>query len=159
MPVNKVYKLTKAKHDELVKELEFLNNTRKKEIEDLLKEARAFGDLSENAEYEEAKNEQGKLYSRITEIDNILSNHVILDGAHVSEVVDTGCRITVEDLALEEREEYQIVGSQEASPMDMLISDESPFGQAVLGKRVGDEFSVETPSGEILKYKIIEIKS
>ena len=127
----KEIKLTQESLDSYKEELEYLKTTRADEVAEQLKEARSFGDLSENAEYDEAKNEQGKLYSRIAEL--------------------------VKDLEEDEEEEYHFVGSQEADPMEGKISDESPFGKAMLGKKAGAIVEVEAPAG-IIKYQIIKIE-
>ncbi len=153
----KTYKLTKERLQELRDELAWMKNVREKEIADLIKEARSFGDLSENSEYDEAKNEQGKMFSRMAEVENILSNYEIIDSSNVkTDEVMTGCKVTVMDMSDESREEYVIVGSQEADPYKGRISDESPFGEALIGRHVGDVVSVTAPAGSI-EYKIIEI--
>ena len=155
--MQKQYKMTKEKYDELVKELEYMKTVREKEVADQVKEARSFGDLSENSEYDEAKNEQGKLYSRIAEVENILANHIIIEDSDLmpSEVV-TGCKIKVEDMEFGDVEEFYIVGSQEAKPIEGRISDESPFGMGMLGKKVGEIAVVDAPAGQ-QKNKILEI--
>ena len=155
--MQKQYKMTKEKYDELVKELEYMKTVREKEVADQVKEGRSFGDLSENSEYDEAKNEQGKLYSRIAEVENILANHIIIEDSDLmpSEVV-TGCKIKVEDMEFGDVEEFYIVGSQEAKPIEGRISDESPFGMGMLGKKVGEIAVVDAPAGQ-QKYKILEI--
>ncbi len=152
----KTFKLTKERLEELKNELDYLKNVREKEVADLIKEARSFGDLSENAEYDEAKNEQGKLFSREAEIENILLNAEIIEISENTDEVHTGSRVKVEDVSDGSEEEYWIVGSQEADPYKGRISDESPFGDALIGSRVGDIVSVEAPCGAI-EYKIIEI--
>ena len=125
---------------------------------DLIKEARSFGDLSENSEYEEAKNEQGKLYSRIAEVENILANCVVIEEqTEDSNSVRLGSKITVLDIDMDLEETYHVVGSQEADPMNGRISEESPFGKALLGKAVGDIVIVEAPAGNI-EYKVIDIQ-
>lgn len=143
---------------DLEKQLEYLKNVRRAEVAQKLKEARSFGDLSENAEYDEAKNEQGKLYSRIAELEEIIKHAVVVTGdSYAADEVSPGCRFIVKDLEEDEEEEYHFVGSQEADPMDGKISDESPFGKAMLGKKVGDVVEVEAPIG-IVKYEIIKIE-
>lgn len=154
----KEYKLTQESLDKLKDELEYLKTVREKEVAEQIKEARSFGDLSENSEYDEAKNEQGKVYSRIAELENIITNAVIItDDLYAADEVSPGCRFVVKDLEFNEEEEYHFVGSQEADPMTGKISDESPFGKAVLGKKVGDVVDVEAPIG-MVQYKITEIK-
>ena len=150
----KEYKLSAERLEELKQELTYLKTVKEKEVADLIKEARSFGDLSENSEYDEAKNEQGKLYSRIAEVENILANYVVIEeNAEDTDVVGMGSKITVKDAATGEEETYQVVGSQEADPMNGRISEDSPFGRALLGKAVGEEVQVEAPAG-MLHYKV-----
>ena len=154
----KEFKLSAERYEELKKELHHKKTVGEKEIADLIKEARSFGDLSENSEYEEAKNEQGKLYSRIAELEEILANCVIIEEqTSDSNTVHLGNKITVLDIEMELEETYQVVGSQEADPMNGRISEESPFGKALLGKSVGEVVIVEAPSGNI-EYKVIDIQ-
>ena len=139
-------------------ELQDLKVNRRREIAQKIKEAREQGDLSENAEYDEAKNEQGKLYSRIAELEEIIKHAVVVTGdSYAADEVSPGCRFIVKDLEEDEEEEYHFVGSQEADPMDGKISDESPFGKAMLGKKVGDVVEVEATIG-IVKYEILKIE-
>ena len=153
----KEYKITQERLEELQTEFNYLKTVREKEVADLIKEARSFGDLSENSEYDEAKNEQGKLYARIAELDEILSNYTIIDESEQDmDKVRVGCRIVVQDVETEEEESYQVVGSQEADPMNGFISEESPFGKALLGKAIGEIAVVEAPVGNI-EYKVIAI--
>lgn len=154
----KEYKLSAERLEELKQELVYLKTVREKEVADQIKEARSFGDLSENSEYDEAKNEQGKLYSRIAEVENILQNCIVIEESGAdSNTVRLGSKIRVKDLEFDEEESYQVVGSQEADPMNGRISEDSPFGKALLGGTVGDQVQVEAPSG-ILKYEILEIQ-
>ena len=156
----KEFKLTRERLKELEEELNYLKTTREKEVAEQIKEARSFGDLSENSEYDEAKNEQAKLYGRIAEVENILSHAVVIDESAEQEragVVGLGCTVKVRDLDLEEEATYAIVGSQEANPMECRISDDSPFGKALLGHKVGDIVEVEAPIG-VLKYKILAVE-
>lgn len=153
----KEYKLSAERMEDLKNELTYLKTVREKEVADQIKEARSFGDLSENSEYDEAKNEQGKLYSRIAEIENILANHVIIEEHEEDhDTVRLGSTITVLDMEFQEKETYQVVGSQEADPMNGRISEESPFGKALLGKAIGEDVVVEAPAGTI-HYQIVEI--
>jgi transcription elongation factor GreA len=157
--VAKEYKITSARLKELEAELNYLKTTREKEVAELIKEARSFGDLSENSEYDEAKNEQAKLYGRIAEVENILANAVIIEeGEENTGKVGLGCRVRVLDIEMEEEEEYTIVGSQEADPMNGRISDESPMGRALVGHVVGDKVEVEAPMGK-LHFEIIAIEN
>ena len=154
----KEYKLSAARLEELKSELSYLKTVREKEVADQIKEARSFGDLSENSEYDEAKNEQGKLYSRIAELENILANCSVIEEEDTdTNTVRLGSKITVEDVELGDQETYQVVGSQEADPMNGRISEESPFGKALLGKSVGELVIVEAPAGNI-GYKVLEIQ-
>ena len=152
------YKMSAARAQELQEELNYLKTTRSDEVAEQIKVARGFGDLSENSEYDEAKNEQGKLYSRIAEVENILANYVIIE-EHESDPnsVRLGSTVKVLDLEFEEEETYQVVGSQEADPMNGRISEDSPFGKALLGCAVGAEIQVEAPAG-VLRYRILEIQ-
>ena len=136
-----------------------LKTVRVKEVAELIKEARGFGDLSENSEYDEAKNEQGKLYSRIAELEDILLHVVIIDESEgASNAVSIGCTVTVVDLKTgREMPPYKVVGSQEADPMHRAISEESPFGKALMGAKEGDEISVEAPVG-IIHYRVEKIE-
>ena len=154
----KEIKLTQESLDAYKDELEYLKTTRADEVAEQLKEARSFGDLSENAEYDEAKNEQGKLYSRIAELDEILSNYTIIEEQETArDIVHVGNNVVVKDLEFDETLTYQIVGSQEADPMNGRISEDSPFGKALLGKKAGEEVVVEAPAGNI-HYQILEIQ-
>ena len=154
----KEFKITSARLKELETELNYLKTTREKEVAELIKEARSFGDLSENSEYDEAKNEQAKLYGRIAEVENILANAVIIEeGEENTGYVGLGCRVRVLDVEMEEEEEYTIVGSQEADPMNYRISDDSPFGRAMVGKGVGDVVEVEAPVG-VLQFRILSVE-
>lgn len=154
----KEYKLSAERLEELKNELTYLKTVREKEVADQIKEARSFGDLSENSEYDEAKNEQGKLYSRIAEIENILANHVVIEEHKEDhDTVRLGATITVLDVEFQEKETYQVVGSQEADPMNGRISEESPFGKALLGKAIGEDVVVEAPAGTI-HYQVIDIQ-
>ncbi|NLU23603.1 MAG: transcription elongation factor GreA [Clostridiales bacterium] len=155
----KEFKMSQARYDQLKKELDFSKTTRADEIAELIKEARGFGDLSENSEYDEAKNEQGKLYSRIAELEEILLHAVIVDEAEAdSDKVSIGCRVVVTNLANgKELPVYKIVGSQEADVMHHAVSEDSPFGKALMGSRPGDEISVEAPRG-VIHYRVEKIE-
>ena len=155
----KEIKLTQESLDAYKDELEYLKTTRADEVAEQLKEARSFGDLSENAEYDEAKHKQSKQKSHINEHkEEIIKHEVVVTGdSYAADEVSPGCRFIVKDLEEDEEEEYHFVGSQEADPMDGKISDESPFGKAMLGKKVGDVVEVEAPIG-IVKYEILKIE-
>ena len=157
--MKKEYKMSAARQQELQDELTYLKTVREKEVAELIKEARGFGDLSENSEYDEAKNEQGKLYSRIAELEDILLHVVIIDESEgASNAVSIGCTVTVVDLKTgREMPPYKVVGSQDADPMHRAISKESPFGKALMGAKEGDEISVEAPVG-IIHYRVEKIE-
>ena len=144
------YRMSAARFDELRKELEYDKTTRADEVSEQIKIARGFGDLSENSEYDEAKNEQGKLYSRIAELEEILAHAVIIDeNDKPKNVVTIGSRVTVTNTKTKAKGTYQVVGSQEADAMHGAISEESPFGKALLGAKSGQTVTVEAPRGEI----------
>ena len=153
--MEKEYKMSQARADELQEELNYLKTTRSDEVAEQIKVARGFGDLSENSEYDEAKNEQGKLYSRIAELEEILQHVVIVDESSSTDVVAIGCKGTVKGPAGEAA--YAIVGSQEADPMHGIISEESPFGRALIGAKEGDTVSVEAPQG-VINYTVLRIE-
>ena len=153
----KEYKLSPERYEELKNELNHLKTVREKEVADQIKEARSFGDLSENSEYDEAKNEQGKLYSRIAELEEVLQHVVIVDeNDSPSNVIAIGCTVTVEDAKGNEMT-CRIVGSQEADPMHKVFSEESPFGKALIGAQEGDEVTVEAPMGALV-YRVKKIE-
>ena len=154
----KEFKLSPERLKELQEELNYLKTVREKEVAELIKEARSFGDLSENSEYDEAKTEQGKLYSRIAELENILSNYVVIEENETDgDYVRLGSTVTVLDKEFDEEETYKIVGSQEADPMNGAISEDSPFGKALLGKVPGDDVTVDAPAGPV-HYKLLKIE-
>ncbi len=135
------FKMTQESLDKLKEELEYLNNVRMREITAQIKEALSFGDLSENAEYHSAKDEQGKVNSRIIELEEMISKAVIIAAdQYARDEVSPGCSF-----------------SQEADPLEGLISDESPVGKAVLGHKIGDIVEVEAPGEQVIKFKITEI--
>ena len=153
----KEYKITSLRLTDLEKELNYLKTTREREVAAMIAEARSYGDLSENSEYDAAKNEQAKLYGRIAEIEDILSHAVIIeDENELSGRVGLGCQVTVEDLVTGEKTVYKITGSQEANPMEYKLSDDSPFGRAVVGKGIGDTFMVNAPAGSY-QMKVVDI--
>ena len=154
----KEYKLSPQRLKELQDELTYLKTVREKEVAELIKEARSFGDLSENSEYDEAKNEQGKLYSRIAQVEEILSNYVVIEEeSDDGDYIRLGSTITVLDKEFDEELTYKIVGSQEADPMNGAISEDSPFGRAMLGKNEGDDITVDAPAGPV-QYKILKVE-
>ena len=191
MATVKEFRMSQERYDELKKELDYSKTTRADEIAELIKEARGFGDLSENSEYDEAKNEQGKLYSRSAELDEILSNYtnieeqethldivhvgniysriaeleeillhaVIVDESEMdSDKISIGCRVVVTNLDNgKQLPEYTIVGSQEANVMERKVSEDSPFGKALMGTKAGDEITVEAPRG-VIHYRVDTIE-
>ena len=155
----KEFKMSQARYDELKKELDYSKTTRADEIAELIKEARGFGDLSENSEYDEAKNEQGKLYSRIDVLEEILLHAVIVDESEIdSDKISIGCLVTVTNLDNgKQLPEYRIVGTQEADVMARAVSEDSPFGKALMGAKMGDEVNVEAPKG-VIHYRVDKIE-
>ncbi len=144
------FKMSAERLEQLKEELQYLQTVREKEVAAQIKEARSFGDLSENSEYDEAKNELGKLYSRIAEIRNLIDNAELFELTGDTDVVSIGSSVTVLDL------EDKSVGSQEVDPSLGRISDDSPLGRGLIGHRAGDTVSVEAPAG-ILKFEIRSI--
>lgn len=161
MPNSSRFKMSQERLDALKDELYYLETVREKEVSELIKEARSFGDLSENSEYDEAKTEQGKLYSKIAELKVLIENAEIVDNldqdAH-KDTVTLGSIVRVRDLGDDFEESYEIVGSQEANPRAGRISDDSPVGQGLRGHRAGDTVSISAPAGE-LKFQIISVEN
>lgn len=144
----KEFKLTAARVKELEEELNYLKTTRMQEVVEDIKEARSQGDLSENSEYDEARNEQAKLFGRITEIEDILAHAVIIeDDNEASGRIGLGCTVQIQDLSSGEIFDFRITGSQEANPMLGKMSDDSPFGRALVGHGPGEVVTVEAPAG------------
>ena len=153
----KTFKVTEDGLKKLQDELEKLKTVGRADIAEKIKVARGYGDLSENSEYDEAKNEQAKIEARIVEIEAMLKNvEVIADIKGAAKTVMVGTKVKVLDIEFDEECTYKIVGSTEANTMEEKISAESPVGKALLGKKVGDEVIVEAPAGEI-KLKILKI--
>ena len=152
----KEYKITSLRLSDLEKELNYLKTTREREIAAMIAEARSYGDLSENSEYDAAKNEQAKLYGRIAEIEDILSHAVIIeDENEATGRVGLGCTVGGEDLSGKQFT-FRITGSQEANPMECKISDDSPFGRAVVGNAAGETFPVNAPAGSF-SMKVVSV--
>ena len=148
---------TQEGYDKLVEELNYLKNVRREEIKEDIAAARSFGDLSENAEYDEARNEQAKTEARIKELEEMIVNAVIADETNMdASVISMGSTVKVFDEDFNEDVEYQIVGSNEADPLLGKISDMSPIGKALVGKKAGEEVTVETPGG-VAKLKILDV--
>ena len=149
--------MTYASLKKLQDELQDLKVDQRREIAQKIKEAREQGDLSENAEYDAAKDEQRDIEARIEQIEQILKNAEVVDEDEVDlDVVNIGCLVRVLDIEYNEEEEYKLVGSSEASSLQNKISNESPFGKALIGAKVGEVVEVEAPAG-VVKYKVLSI--
>ncbi len=141
----------------LQQELEYLKTVKRKEVALAIQKARAYGDLSENSEYDEAKNEQAEIEGKIANLEETLENAIVLDDKDLgTDKVNVGNKVMVHNIDTGEEAEYKIVSTTEADPMEFRISDDSPLGKALLGQRKGDSINVETPMG-IVKYTITEI--
>ena len=139
-------------------ELEYLKTVRRKELAEEIKEARSHGDLSENSEYDEAKNTQGLVENRITELEQMVKNAVIIDESELSvDNVSVGTHVSIKMIGDDEAEEYDIVGRTEADPINGKISDESPVGHALLGRAVGAKTEVLLPTGHTVEYTVLAI--
>jgi len=150
--------LTKEGYENIEKELEELKSVRRKEVSDKLKEARSFGDLSENAEYDEAKNEQAQIEEKIVKLDNMIANAKIIDEVELdTKTVNVGATVTLVQVESKKKVEYTIVGSAESNPLEGKISNESPIGKAILGKKKGNKVQVQLPNGNVVEYKIQNI--
>lgn len=161
MATDNRFKMSQERYDSLKAELHILETDKAKEVAEQIKEARSFGDLSENSEYDEAKSEQGKLYSKIAEIKNLLDNAEIVeksDAGLSKGAVTLGSIVKVRDLEDDYEEEYKIVGSQEANPMEGRVSDDSPFGRALYGHVAGDKVKVDAPECE-LHFEILSVEN
>ena len=155
------YKMSQERLDELKKELNYMETVREKEVSEQIKEARSFGDLSENSEYDEAKTEQGKLYSRIAEYKDLIEHAEIVDNVDHNlpkDAVTLGSIVMVKDLDEDFEDKYEIVGSQEANPREGRISDDSPVGKGLIGHRAGDTVTISVPAGEI-RLEILSVEN
>lgn len=150
--------LTYAGLKKLEEELEHLKVVKRKEIADKIKEAREQGDLSENAEYDAAKEEQGHIEKRIEEIEKILKNAEVVDEEEIDlDKISIGCKVKIYDVEFSEELEIKIVGSMEADSLENMISNESPVGKALMGRKVGESVDVEMQAG-VSQYKILDIQ-
>ncbi len=150
---------TKEGYDELVKELDYLKTTRREEIKEAIATARSFGDLSENSEYDEARNEQAKTEARIKELEELVNNAQIVDESKVdANIVSLGSAVTVYDVEEDEDIVYNIVGSNEVNPIERKISDQSPIGRALMGQKKGAKVVVELPGGETIHLQIKDVQ-
>ena len=141
----------------LQQELEHLKTVKRKEVALAIQKARAYGDLSENSEYDEAKNEQAEVEGKIANLEAIIENAIVIDDSDIgTDKVGVGNFVTVHNIEDGEETEYKIVSTTEADPMERRISDDSPLGKALIGQRKGDSVNVETPVG-IVKYTITDI--
>ena len=148
---------TQQGYQELIDELQYLKHEKREKIKNDIAVARSFGDLSENSEYDEARNEQAKNEARIKELEELVENAVILDESNIdTSVVSLGSTVKVLNLALNAEITYDLVGSNEANPMEHKISDQSPIGAALVGKRADDEVEVEVPNGTV-RMKVLEV--
>ena len=157
----KEFKISALRLKELEQELFYLKTTREKEVAEQIKEARSFGDLSENSEYDEAKTEQGKLYSKIAELKVLIENAEIVDNMDADapkDAVTLGSVVKVRDVDEDFEETYEIVGSQEANPRMGRISDDSPVGRGLHGHRAGETVTIVAPAGE-LRFEIISVEN
>lgn len=161
MPNSNRFKMSQERLEAIKQELYELETVRMKEVAEQIKEARSFGDLSENSEYDEAKNEQGKVYSRIEELKVLVDNAEIVDNIDVDtpkDAITLGSIVKVRDVADDFEETYEIVGSQEANPRAGRISDDSPVGRGLHGHRAGETVSIMAPAGE-LKFEILSVEN
>ena len=148
---------TQQGYQELIDELHYLKHEKREKIKNDIAVARSFGDLSENSEYDEARNEQAKNEARIKELEELVENAVILDESSIdTSVVSLGSTVKVLNYALNAEITYDLVGSNEANPMEGKISDQSPIGAALVNKRANDEIEVEVPNGTV-RMKILEV--
>lgn len=158
MATEKVFPMTAAGKEKLEQELEMLKTVKRKEVVERIKIARSFGDLSENSEYDSAKEEQAFVEGRITTLENMIRNaKIIEEGELTTDAVSLGRTVTFVELPDGDEESYTIVGSAEADPFEGKISNDSPIAKSLMGKKVGDEVSVQTPGGE-MSVRITSIK-
>ncbi|MBE6071952.1 MAG: transcription elongation factor GreA [Clostridium butyricum] len=157
MSESKQYVMTYEGVKKLENELEYLKTVRRKEITEKIKVALGYGDLSENSEYDEAKNDQAFVEGRIAQLEAMLKNAEVVDESEIpNDVVSVGAKVRVKDFEFDEEVEYIIVGSAEADPMNFKISNESPVGKALIGKKVGEIVEVVIPDG-MNKFEVLEI--
>lgn len=154
---NKQVKLTEDGLKQLEEELEYLKTKKRKEVSEKIKVALGFGDLSENSEYDEAKNEQAQVEARIVSVENMLKNSIVIDESERdTSKVELGATVTIHDIEFDEDITYKIVGSTEADPDEGRLSDESPLGKSLMGKAEGEMIDVDAPAG-VIQYKILKI--
>ena len=152
--------LTPEGYEKLKQEIEFLSNDKRREVADRIRTAREFGDIAENAEYDDAKNEQAMLEHKIAQLEERLAHARVIDTDEVdTSVVSVGSIVRLRDVDAKETIEYHIVGSAEANPAERKLSNESPVGRAIIGRKKGETVEVVTPRGSKVKFKIMEIKA
>jgi len=152
--------LTPEGHEKLKEEIEHLSTIKRREVAERIKQAREFGDIAENSEYDDAKNEQAMLEHRIATLEDRLKSSRIVNRKEIpTGVVAVGTKVKLRDVDAKETIEYHIVGSAEANPAEHKLSNESPVGKAIIGKKKGETVEVATPRGSKLKFKIMEIKA
>ena len=155
--MNQEIVMTKSGYAAVETELEELKTVKRKEVAEKIKVARGYGDLSENSEYDEAKNEQGMLESRIAELEKMLKHARVLDSADIdTSVISVGSHVKIQDED-GDTDEYDITGSTEADPLNGRISDESPVGAALLGHSAGDKVEITLPTGAVVLYEVLEV--
>ena len=151
--------LTREGYDKLQEEIDYLRNDKRREVAERIRVAREFGDIAENAEYDDAKNEQAMLEHKIAQLEERLANARVIEVDDLDlSVVSIGAKVRLRDVDAKETVEYVIVGSAEANPAESKLSNESPVGKAIIGKKKGETVEVSAPRGS-LKYKILDIKS
>ena len=152
--------LTPEGYKKLKEEIEYLSSDKRREVAERIRVARQFGDITENAEYDDAKNDQALLEHRIAILEERMANARVISKKEVSkDVVSVGSHVKLRDLSAKETVEYHIVGSAESNPDAQKLSNESPVGKAIIGKKKGETVEVTTPRGKALKYKILDIKA
>ncbi len=155
--INNEILITSEGLEELKNELEELKTVKRKQVSERIKTALAFGDISENSEYDEAKNEQAQVEIRISKLENMIKNAKVIEKNGQQDVVSVGCKVKVKDIEFDEIMVYTIVGSAEADPFKEKISNVSPLGKALIGKKKGDTIEVISPAGVAIKYEILSI--
>ena len=151
--------LTKEGYENLKSEIEYLSTEKRREVAERIKIAREFGDITENAEYDDAKNEQAMLEARIAKLEERIAAARVIEKKEIAkDVVSVGAKVRLRDVDAKQTVEYHIVGSAEANPVEFKLSNESPVGRAIIGHKKGETVEVTTPRGS-LKYKILEIKA
>jgi transcription elongation factor GreA len=152
--------LTPEGYERLHQEIEYLRTEKRREVADRIRVAREFGDIAENAEYDDAKNEQAMLEHKIAQLEERLAHARVIDTADVdTSVVSVGSVVRLRDVDAKETIEYLVVGSAEANPAERKLSNESPVGKAIIGRKKGETVEVTTPRGSVVKFKIMEIKA